>query len=52
MKGRADQSLIQTLVPKHLGAWVNKQATADGVSVAAWLRRLVMAARVRKGGGE
>ena len=35
--------LLQTRVPIDYGEWVSKAAEIDGVSVAAWLRRLVMA---------
>ena len=50
MAMRSPSSSLHTWVPKNLGAWVKKQAAADGVTVAAWLRRLVMAAREKTGG--
>jgi hypothetical protein len=39
------EKLIQTLVPAPLAAWVKKQADKEGLSVSAWIRRLVMQSR-------
>ena len=36
------QVLIQTTVPADLGTHARLRAQAEGISVAAWLRRLVM----------
>jgi hypothetical protein len=36
--------LLQTRVPQSVGKWVAKVAEAEGISLAAWLRRSVMAA--------
>lgn len=34
--------LIQTVLPPSIAEWAKSRAAAEGVSVAAWLRRLVM----------
>jgi hypothetical protein len=34
--------LVQTLLPPKLGAQVKLLAKAEGMSVSAWLRRLIM----------
>jgi hypothetical protein len=47
-----DRILIHTRVPKALGEWVKRQAQKEGLSMASWLRRLVMKDRERAGGGK
>jgi len=39
---RAIDPLIQTRLPTKLMAWVEKQSEDDGITVAAWVRRLIM----------
>ena len=34
--------LLQTRVPRQIGLWIANQATFEGLSVASWLRRLVL----------
>jgi hypothetical protein len=34
--------LVQTVLPETLGRWTADQAKAEGVSVAAWVRRLLL----------
>jgi hypothetical protein len=34
--------LVQTRVPPAVGRWLAKQATNDGLSAAAWVRRLLL----------
>jgi hypothetical protein len=36
------EHLLQTTVPKPLGAWVVARARADGISTASYLRRLLL----------
>ena len=42
-----EEKLIQTLVPAPLAAWVKKKAVKEGISVSAWVRRLLMQSRER-----
>lgn len=37
------KALVQTILSKQLAAFVAKQAEREGLSAAAWLRRLVQA---------
>lgn len=39
------QVLIQTLLPEDLAAWVRVKAAKEGLSVAAWVRSLLMRRR-------
>lgn len=41
---RQGNTLVQTVVPKALGDWARARAEAEGLSLSAWLRRLVIAA--------
>ena len=34
--------LVQTTIRPDLAKWVKRQAEREGISVAAWLRQLVM----------
>jgi len=34
--------LLQTVVPAAIGKWVERQATREGISVAAYLRRMLL----------
>lgn len=45
-RARSD-NLVQTVLQPGLAAWVKTQAKAEGISVAAWLRRLIMRERAR-----
>jgi len=45
MSSKDDGKLIQTVVPPPLHAWVEKQSAKEGISVAAWVRRLIMQSR-------
>lgn len=38
-----DTKLIQTRIPKKTHAFVEKDALANGFSIATWLRRLILA---------
>jgi hypothetical protein len=40
--------LIQTTVPVELQRWVEERARREGISVSAWVRRLIMHERERK----
>ena len=37
-------ALVQTLLPSQVAAWLKRQARLEGISQAAWLRRLVLRA--------
>jgi hypothetical protein len=34
--------LVQTTVPPSLSLWLRRQAAAEGITVAAYIRRLIM----------
>lgn len=41
-KQKAGSVIIQTVVPEPLAKSVQKRAAQEGISVAAWIRRLIM----------
>lgn len=45
MKRKVNERLVQTVVSKGLAEWVRASAAADGVSSAAWVRRLLLQAQ-------
>jgi hypothetical protein len=45
MAKRPNDALLQTRVSEDVERWVRKAAESEGLSVAAWLRRLVLVAK-------
>lgn len=42
---RSPTKLVQTRVPADLGAWIEREATVAGLSVAGWLRNRLLRLR-------
>lgn len=49
MSSTRSQTLIQTIVPARLAAFVRQSARRESISVAAWVRRLIAAAAGPRG---
>jgi hypothetical protein len=47
-KPRTKGKLVQTVITPALAHWVKREATFEGITVAAWLRRLLMRACERQ----
>lgn len=48
MKKKSDHQQISVMVPPPLKRWCEQRAQADGINTAAWVRRLIMAEKVRQ----
>lgn len=48
MKKKISNAVLGVVVPRPLKEWVQQEAAVEGITAAAWVRRLVMAEKVRR----